>query len=80
MVFKNSNINQQFTLLIRQLSRQEYKVISLASKGYSNKEIARELFISVNTVKSHRQNIMAKFGIKGRSMMSNFLMTLYLKE
>lgn len=45
---------------LEQLSRREHEVLRLLSEGRSNKEIARELFISPRTVEIHRGNMMAK--------------------
>jgi DNA-binding CsgD family transcriptional regulator len=42
------------------LSPRELEVLGLVSKGYISKEIADRLFISVNTVNNHRQNILEK--------------------
>lgn len=42
------------------LSARELEVLGLVSKGYASKEIADKLFISVNTVNNHRQNILEK--------------------
>jgi DNA-binding CsgD family transcriptional regulator len=42
------------------LSTRELEVLGLVSKGYISKEIADKLFISVNTVNNHRQNILEK--------------------
>ena len=38
----------------------EKEIISLISNGFSNKQIAAELFISKHTVSTHRKNILAK--------------------
>lgn len=46
------------------LSKREVDVLKLISKGYINKKIAEELHISLNTVLTHRKNIIAKTGIK----------------
>lgn len=46
------------------LSNREIDVVKLISKGYTNKKIAEELHISLNTVLTHRKNIIAKTGIK----------------
>ena len=46
------------------LSQRELDVIRLISVGYSNREIAEELCISIHTVISHRKNITTKLGIK----------------
>lgn len=54
-------------------SRQEHKIIKLAAQDYSNEEIGFTLFISINTVKRHKQNIMQKLGIKGKRALNKFL-------
>lgn len=46
------------------LSDREVDVIKAVAAGYSNKEIADQLFISINTVITHRKNITRKLGIK----------------
>ncbi|PCE63348.1 helix-turn-helix transcriptional regulator [Sediminicola luteus] len=48
------------------LSSQETKVEALILQGCTNKEIAQELFISVNTVKTHIQNIYRKLEVANR--------------
>jgi len=50
-----------------ELTRREIEVLQLLSKGYSNKEIADQLFVSTHTVISHRKNISEKTGIKSAS-------------
>ena len=45
------------------LSDREREVIVCVVKGLSNKEIAEKLFISVNTVMTHRRNISRKLQI-----------------
>jgi DNA-binding CsgD family transcriptional regulator len=46
------------------LSAREIDVLKQVAQGYSNKEIAESLYISVNTVITHRKNITDKLGIK----------------
>jgi len=46
------------------LTSRELDVLRLLIKGCSNKQISVELFISIHTVITHRQNITAKLGIK----------------
>lgn len=55
------------------ITNQQLKVLELSAKGLSNKQIAELLFISVSTVKRHRQDIMAQVGIKGKIEMRIFL-------
>ena len=42
------------------LSEREREVLQLLERGYMSKEIATSLYISVNTVNRHRQNILQK--------------------
>ncbi|MFH7012985.1 response regulator [Flavobacterium sp. FlaQc-52] len=46
------------------LSPRELEIITLISLEYSGKEISEELFISLNTVETHRKNIMKKLKMK----------------
>ena len=45
------------------LTLREREVMQLIAEGKSNKEIARELHLSVKTVESHRRNLMAKLDV-----------------
>ncbi|QDW22699.1 response regulator transcription factor [Flavobacterium sp. KBS0721] len=46
------------------LSAREIEIITLISLEYSGKEISEQLFISLNTVETHRKNIMKKLQTK----------------
>ncbi|MCC6500000.1 MAG: response regulator transcription factor [Anaerolineales bacterium] len=48
------------------LTEREQQVLSQASQGASDKEIAAELNISLNTVKTHIRNILAKLQVSTR--------------
>jgi len=50
-----------------QLSERELEVLSRMAKGMTNKDIARDLFISQATVKSHVENILRKLGATDRA-------------
>ena len=50
-----------------QLSEREREVLALLSKGKTNKDVARDLFISQATVKSHVENILRKLGAADRA-------------
>jgi LuxR family maltose regulon positive regulatory protein len=52
--------------LIETLSEREYSVLRLVSEGLSNQEIARSLVVTVSTVKTHLNNIYAKFQVHTR--------------
>ncbi|MCZ4516315.1 response regulator transcription factor [Streptomyces sp. ActVer] len=49
------------------LSAREREVLVLVAKGTSNREIARELFISEATVKTHLTHLYTKLGVKDRA-------------
>ena len=48
------------------ITNRERQVIPLIAEGFSNKEIAQKLNLSVYTVKSHVHNIFAKLAINKR--------------
>src|SRR4249920_3669334 len=48
------------------LSEREAEVLRLIASGYSNKEIAGRLSLSVKTVEAHKANAMRKLGLNGR--------------
>ncbi|MBL1228848.1 response regulator transcription factor [Enterococcus sp. BWB1-3] len=50
--------------LYERLSKREREVLPLVSLGYSNKEIAERLFISVKTVEVHKSNLMKKLKVE----------------
>ena len=47
-------------------SERESEVLRLIASGYSNKEIASRLALSVKTVEAHKANAMRKLGLAGR--------------
>ena len=48
------------------LSAREGDVLRMVASGYSNKEIAARLILSVKTVESHKANAMHKLGMRSR--------------
>jgi two-component system response regulator NreC len=50
----------------RVLTEREQEILSLIAQGYSNKEIAEMLVISVKTVETHKAKIMEKLHLKTR--------------
>ncbi|MFE7134339.1 response regulator [Streptomyces sp. NPDC057638] len=48
-------------------SAREREVLALVARGTSNREIARELFISEATVKTHLTHLYAKLGVSDRA-------------
>lgn len=54
------------------LSEREVEVLRLVAQGYSNPQIAEELYISINTVKSHIKNILTKLNLDNRTQVATF--------
>lgn len=55
-----------------QLTHREVDVLKLVAQGYSNPYIAESLYISVNTVKSHLKNILAKLQLENRTQVAAY--------
>ncbi len=51
---------------VEPLSKKEYKTLELLVAGLSNREIAQQLHVSSNTVKTHIKNIYAKLRVGSR--------------
>lgn len=50
----------------KRLSDREQDVLRLVACGMSNSEIAAELYLGVETVKTHVRNVLAKLGVRDR--------------
>ena len=55
-----------------ELTTREQEVLRHIANGESNKQIARELDLSVRTVETHRLNIKRKLGIEGQAELIKF--------
>jgi ATP/maltotriose-dependent transcriptional regulator MalT len=56
-----------FNSLVEPLTAREREVLQLMLNGATNREIARELIVSVNTVKKHVLNICGKLNVRSRT-------------
>lgn len=68
---KNDLSNQPANTLtyveaLKILTPRETEVLDFVERGYTNKEIAEELYLSVRSIQTHRNNICRKLNIKGR--------------
>ncbi|MEM9835428.1 MAG: response regulator transcription factor [Bacteroidota bacterium] len=60
-------IIRSFRIIENPLSGRETEVLRLLSKGMNYREVAKELFLSPHTVKSHIKNIYAKLHVNSRA-------------
>lgn len=60
------------------LSGREEDIIKLIAKGFNNQEIADELYISTETVKTHKKNIKIKLGVDSTHDIITYTKTNYL--
>ncbi|MBA3575514.1 MAG: response regulator transcription factor [Nocardioidaceae bacterium] len=64
--FKQLASSGAATVTAPRLTDRELEVLRLVARGGSNREIARDLFISENTVKNHVRNILEKLQLHSR--------------
>jgi two-component system invasion response regulator UvrY len=55
------------------LSKRELEVIGYIRKGFSSKEMAEVLFLSIKTIEVHRYNILKKLNLKNSAALVNFI-------
>ena len=60
----NPKLNNLIPNINSLLTGREVEIITLISLEYSGKEISEQLYISINTVETHRKNIMKKLKLK----------------
>ncbi len=63
---------------ISPLTKREMEVLKLLAQSKNNKEIAKELYISEETVKSHIKSIFRKLGFKSRTEAASYFWRLKL--
>jgi len=72
--YSNALLQQLARPLVQdaQLTAREQQVLQHIADGKSNKQIARDLDLSVRTVETHRLNIKRKLGIEGQAELIKF--------
>jgi DNA-binding NarL/FixJ family response regulator len=68
----NRKVKHECVINNHKLSLREIEVLGLIMLGCTNIVIAEKLFISFETVKSHRKNILAKTGAKNTAALINY--------
>ena len=55
------------TLITSKLTSREVEILTLLSRGLSNEDIAKQLFLSEGTVRNHISSIVVKLGVSDRT-------------
>jgi DNA-binding NarL/FixJ family response regulator len=65
-------LDNQCQINTQKLTSREVEIIGLIMQGFTNHEIAEKLFISFETVRSHRKHILNKTGAKNTAALINY--------
>ena len=57
----------QMSAVAPPLTPREIQVLEAVAAGFSNKEVARRMFLSEGTVKTHLTNTFGKLGVRSRT-------------
>ncbi len=60
------------TAKLASLTQREKEILGLVAQGFSNKQIADKLFVSVKTIDTHRTNLMSKLDIHNAAGLTRF--------
>jgi two-component system nitrate/nitrite response regulator NarP len=76
MVFPYIDVRTLYDNPLTTLTRRELEVLSDLASGRTNKQIARDLGVSLNTVKFHVRNLFQKLGVNSRGQ----AISMYLRS
>ena len=62
----------ELTIKNHKLTLREIEVLGLIMLGYTNLQIAEKLFVSYETIRSHRKHILEKTGAKNTAVLINY--------
>ncbi|MBI6628556.1 response regulator transcription factor [Pontibaca salina] len=78
MVFPFLDVRELQRDPIQSLSRRERVMLETLSQGLTNRELAKELNISINTVKFHLSNLFEKLSVRNRAQAIAFYYSSHL--
>ena len=71
-ILNNSSTNKKIDIKKFNLSEKEVKIIEAIAKGFTNREIADEMFLSEGTVKNNITSILSKLDLRDRTQIAIF--------
>jgi PAS domain S-box-containing protein len=66
-IVKNIDQHKRAQMILRSFTPREIQVLKLLTHGFTNRQIACELYISANTAKFHVQHVIEKLGVTDRT-------------
>lgn len=72
----NNTFNNDDAFLVQySLTKKEKELLQLIKQGYTNKQMADTLFLSIYTIETHRKNIMQKLKLKNPADLMRFIVS-----
>ena len=71
-VGKEMQLNKEIPKNIPLLTKREKEILQLIAEGLTNNQIAEKLFISIDTVDTHRKNLHNKLNVKNTATLIRF--------
>ncbi len=68
----NKKSSQQTTITSLELTRREREILGLISSGMTNPEVAEKLHLSIDTIKTHRKNMMRKLDVNNTAALVKY--------
>jgi PAS domain S-box-containing protein len=66
-IVQNIDQHKRAEMILRSFTPREIQVLKLVTHGFTNRQIACELYISANTAKFHVQHVIEKLGVRDRT-------------
>ena len=64
--------DKEADLMVQNITSRELEILQLIALGLTSQDISKKLFISKNTVETHRKNLLAKLNVKNTASLLKF--------
>ena len=64
--------DKEADLMVQNITTRELEILQLIALGLTSQDISKKLFISKNTVETHRKNLLAKLNVKNTASLLKF--------
>jgi len=76
---EQESLQAQVQAILENLTPREQEVTWLTARGYTNRQIAKELVISPETVKTHIRHVLEKLGVRNKADLRLLLLNLGIR-